>query len=162
MPVFDFKSNAKPSLFAYPPKITPPTTAAPTKVSTAVLSTTKKKELRDKKKGDAMEVEKVEPKKEEPKKEDKVEEKKEPEPEFEMKSNPARVTLAQVKYLSFHTEERYKPIREGDAFGIVMLKDLKPELPERLVSPTTAAGGKAVEEEEPSPPEPFEYDPQKG
>jgi len=49
MPVFTFKSNAKPSLFAYPPKTQPPTTVAPTKVKTAVLSISSRKELRDKK-----------------------------------------------------------------------------------------------------------------
>lgn len=59
MPVFSFQSNAKPSLFAYPPKVQPPQTKAPEKVKTAVLSIAKKKELRDKKKTDAMEIEKV-------------------------------------------------------------------------------------------------------
>lgn len=42
MPKFSFKSNARPSLFAYPPEVKPPTTVAPTKVSTAVLSISRK------------------------------------------------------------------------------------------------------------------------
>jgi len=46
MPVYKFKSNAKPSLFAYPPKVKPPTATAPTKVTTAVLSVTNKKKER--------------------------------------------------------------------------------------------------------------------
>lgn len=59
MPQFKFKSNAKPSLFAYPPPITPPTTTAPTKVQTAVLSITKKKEQRDKKAEDKKKMDVV-------------------------------------------------------------------------------------------------------
>jgi len=173
MPVFKFKSNAKPSLFAYPPPLTPPTTTAPTKVHTAVLSITKKKELRDKKadekKKDSMEVEKKEEeekkKKEEEEKKKKEEEKKEPEPDFEIKENPARVTLAQVKYLNFDVDERYRPVKqkEGEVFSIVMLKDLQPEKPEQLVSTTASSttGSSATpnveEEAEPGPPEPFVY-----
>ncbi len=58
MPVYKFKSNSPPSLFAYPPNIVPEVKAAVEKVHTAVLSTTKKKESRDKKadKTDKMEV----------------------------------------------------------------------------------------------------------
>ena len=52
MPVFKFKSNAKPSTFAYPPATVPPTTTAPTKVTSAVLSMAKKKST----KKDAMEI----------------------------------------------------------------------------------------------------------
>jgi 26S proteasome regulatory subunit N2 len=65
MPVVDFVSNTKPSMFAYPPKTEVKTSAAPTKVATAILSTTAKTEARkkgkddDKKEGeeDKMEVE---------------------------------------------------------------------------------------------------------
>jgi len=49
MPVMNFKSNAKPSVFGYPPMIKPPETKPVEKVQSAVLSITKKKELRDKK-----------------------------------------------------------------------------------------------------------------
>ena len=52
-PVFEFTSNAKPSLFAYPPPTTPPKKEAVTKVATAVLSTTAKQKARDKKKAAA-------------------------------------------------------------------------------------------------------------
>jgi 26S proteasome regulatory subunit N2 len=181
MPVFKFKSNAKPSLFAYPAPTTPPTTTAPTKVHTAVLSIAKKKEQRDKKaeekkKKDAMETEEEEKKKkekeeEEKKKKEEEEEKKKkeeakPEPEFEIKENPARVTLAQQKYLSFDVDEKWKPIKEkeGEVVGIVMLKDLKPEVAVQFVQPSTAAasstsGAKPAEEEpEAEPPEPFKYE----
>lgn len=155
MPVFKFKSNARPSLFAYPPKIKPPTQTAPTKVHTAVLSTTKKKEQRDKKKEDeekkkAMEVDQKEPKdvemkdvemkEEEAKK--KEEEKKEPEPAFEIKSNPTRITPAQRKYLSFDVDERYKPISDAGSSGIVMLLDTQPDKPEELVKEAATPTGK--------------------
>jgi len=166
MPVFTFKSNAKPSLFAYPPKVQPPQTKAPEKVKTAVLSIAKKKELRDKKKTDAMEIEKAEElkkKEEEEKKKKEEEEKKKqevPEPDFEMKSNPARVTLAQVRHLSFTVDERYTPVKD-EGFGIVMLKDGKSGEPETFVTPssaTAASGAKADDEPEPEAPEPFEFD----
>ncbi|KLO07592.1 hypothetical protein SCHPADRAFT_642338 [Schizopora paradoxa] len=47
-PKFDFISNAKPSLFAYPPPTKPPTKEAVGKVATAVLSTTAKTKAREK------------------------------------------------------------------------------------------------------------------
>ncbi len=66
MPVFSFKSNAPPSLFAYPPKVQPPAAKAPTKLRTAELSITKKAKIRQRMKEkekegktDEMDVEKV-------------------------------------------------------------------------------------------------------
>jgi len=186
MPVFKFKSNVRPSLFAYPASITPPTTSAVSKVHTAVLSITKRREQRDKKleekkKGtDAMEIdannvpqEKKEMEKESDNKgtisEDKKKEadsekkKKETEPDFEIKANPSRVTLAQLKYLSFDADERYTPIRTENALGIVLLRNLKPEEDEEFVSTSNInSAPKQDEEEEAKPPEPFEYDPLKG
>jgi len=46
MPVFKFKSNAKPSLFAYPPETKPPTAKAAPKLKSAELSITKKAKIR--------------------------------------------------------------------------------------------------------------------
>eukprot|EP01114_Cavostelium_apophysatum_P007838 TRINITY_DN2003_c0_g1_i1.p1 TRINITY_DN2003_c0_g1~~TRINITY_DN2003_c0_g1_i1.p1 ORF type:complete len:963 (-),score=285.53 TRINITY_DN2003_c0_g1_i1:59-2947(-) len=166
MPVFSFKSNARPSLFAYPPKVQPPTTVAPTKVKTAVLSiASRNKNKSDKKKDDKMEVDtKPEEKKEEKPAEEtpKVEEKKpEPEPEFETKTNPARVTATQIKHLTFGSDDRYKPVKEGDVFGIVMLRDTKPGEPEQLVAAASTSGGAKDDEPEPEAPEPFEFDPDK-
>jgi 26S proteasome regulatory subunit N2 len=88
MPVVDFVSNTKPSMFAYPPKTEVKTSAAPTKVATAILSTTAKTEARkkgkddDKKEGeeDKMEVEGKDGKKDK-KEGDKAGEKKEGEKE---------------------------------------------------------------------------------
>jgi len=42
MPVFKFKSNSRPSLFAYPPKVKPPVAKVISKMETAELSITKK------------------------------------------------------------------------------------------------------------------------
>jgi 26S proteasome regulatory subunit N2 len=59
-PNLSFTSNAKPSLFAYPPTTKEKQKAAPAKVATAVLSTTAKVKAREKKKaaeaGEAMET----------------------------------------------------------------------------------------------------------
>jgi len=87
--------------------------------------------------------------------------KEEPEPDFEIKTNPARVTTSQVKLLSFQEEERYEPIKKGgDVFGIILLRDKIPGKEENFISPATT--GSKEEETEPQPPEPFEYDPLKG
>ncbi|KAK0208117.1 hypothetical protein DFS33DRAFT_1254799 [Desarmillaria ectypa] len=60
VPKFEFVSNARPSLFAYPAAAKPPKREAAAKVATAVLSTTAKVKAREKKKaaaeGDAMET----------------------------------------------------------------------------------------------------------
>lgn len=84
-----------------------------------------------------MEVDSKEPKEEEAKPAEEEEKKvvEEPELPFEIKKNPARVTVAQMKYISMDVDERYAPIRnnKGDWFGIVMLKDLKPELSRKLI-----------------------------
>lgn len=52
-PVFNYVSNAKPSLFAYPSSTKPPKKETVTKVATAVLSTTAKVKAREKKKAAA-------------------------------------------------------------------------------------------------------------
>jgi len=170
LPKFTFKSNARPSLFAYPPEVKPPEVKAPTKVSTAVLSYAKGKgkvqakptsmELDDKadSKGKAAETDNKD--KEEKKEEEKKPEEKEE--DFEIKSNPARITVQQTHFLSFDVDTRYQPIKQRDIFGIVVLRDLKPGEPEELVTPTghfatTTAAGPAQDEPEPEPPAPFQW-----
>eukprot|EP00954_Amorphochlora_amoebiformis_P010347 808389-Amorphochlora_amoeboformis.AAC.1 len=141
-----FKSNAKPSLFAYPdPRVEKK--AEKKVLKTATLSVVKKK--KDKEKGNAMEVEgkdekkddkeskmevddakgKVEDKEDE---KDKKEEKKTPEPDFEILNNPARVTWAQQEFITSLSDQRYKPAKEKIA-GIVMLLDSKPQEKEDFV-----------------------------
>jgi len=151
MPEFSFMSNARPSMFGYPPKSKPSTSNAPAKVATAVLSTTKKAQAKAQRKEDvklrssqnvqdAMQVDAEddkEKKNEEPEEEKKEVKKKKEEPKTEVKHNPCRVTLGQLEYLSCDIDERYRPIRltgKTDLFGIVMLKDMKPGETEQFVS----------------------------
>lgn len=88
--------------------------------------------------------------------------KKEKEPKFEFLSNPARVLPAQLKHLSFKKDSRYTPVKKGDLFGILMLKDTQPDLEESIITNTApTAEAKATtapdEADEPGPPEPFAY-----
>ncbi|KAH6917463.1 26S proteasome subunit RPN2a [Coprinopsis sp. MPI-PUGE-AT-0042] len=158
-PVFEFNSNARPSLFAYPPPTQPPKKEAVTKVATAVLSTTAKQKARDKKKaaaeGDVMDLDKpegdVDMKAEGEEGKDKEPKKKEA--LSEIKSNLTRVTPAQLPYVSFPPEGRYQPVRPvsskppssaskskaavGSAAaggGILLLVDKKPEEPGNFIS----------------------------
>jgi len=85
------------------------------------------------------------------------EKKKEPEPTFEMLSNPARVIRPQLKVIQMPDNSRYKPVKDLSIGGIIMLKDLNTQAPEILVEPVTAGGPKVEDEKEPEPPEPFEY-----
>lgn len=183
LPVFKFKSNAKPSLFAYPPKVKPPATKTVKKVETAELSITKKAKIRQRQKDkeknekegkDEMDVDKKEEKKEEDKmdvdkekekEEEKKEEKKEeevPEPDFEILNNPARVTVRQLEFIAFDAEERYAPVQPSSIFGIVVLQDRNPGAEEVFVTPG-APPSEEVEDDgdEPEPPQPFDFDPEK-
>ncbi|KAH0838230.1 26S proteasome regulatory complex non-ATPase subcomplex Rpn2 Psmd1 subunit [Lanmaoa asiatica] len=129
VPKFEFISNARPSLFAYPAPATPPKKETAAKMATAVLSTTAKVKAREKRKAaadsDAMETdEKVDPKKDgdvEMKTEDVVTNgsdeskaistKRKAEPSFERVTNLSRVTPAQLSYISFSPDGRYQPVR---------------------------------------------------
>ena len=76
-----------------------------------------------------------------------------------MLKNPARVTRAQLKFISFDVDERYQPVTEG-VMGVVMLKDTKPGEPEEIITvgvPSVGGAGAADSEPEPSPPEPFQF-----
>lgn len=102
-----------------------------------------------------------------------AEKKTEPEPSFEILTNPARVVPPQEKFIKFLEDSRYVPVKMA-ASGFVLFKDLHPNEPEELSltdTPSSAAsnaGGSAagqqgsasamaVDEEEPAPPQPFEY-----
>ncbi|KAL5189164.1 26S proteasome non-ATPase regulatory subunit 1 A [Glycine soja] len=96
----------------------------------------------------------------------------EPEPSFEILTNPARVVPAQEKCIKFLQDSRYVPVKLAPS-GFVLLRDLHPTEPEVLAltdtpsSTSSAAGGSATGlqssssamavDEEPQPPQPFEY-----
>ncbi|CAI0380333.1 unnamed protein product [Linum tenue] len=192
VPKFDFISNAKPSLFEYPKPTIVPTTTSAVKLPTAVLSTsakaTKARAKKDaeqkantekaaaagepstatnsgkgkstEKDGDSMQVDTP------------PEKKAEPEPSFELVTNPARVVPSQEKYIKFMEDSRYVPVKLAPS-GFVLLRDLKPTEPEVLsltdapsstnATPAAAAGSGAggqqamAVDDEPQPPQPFEY-----
>ncbi|KAL0951329.1 hypothetical protein HGRIS_008034 [Hohenbuehelia grisea] len=140
-PNFEYVSNARPSLFAYPTSTKPPKKETVTKVATAVLSTTNKVKAREKRKataeGDAMDLdEKPEASKTDVDVEMRDENshrdvspiadsisnlpddgkttspsKRKSEPSSEIRPNFSRVTPAQVVYISFPSESRYQPVR---------------------------------------------------
>ncbi|XP_073053545.1 26S proteasome non-ATPase regulatory subunit 1 homolog A-like isoform X2 [Primulina eburnea] len=190
-PKFEFLSHAKPSFFEYPKPTTVSTTTTSVKLPTAVLSTSARAKARASKKeaekaytdkasgaepksavvgsgkgkavdkdGDAMQVDST------------AEKKAEPEPCFEVLTNPARVVPAQEKFIKFLEESRYVPVKSAPS-GFVLLKDLRPHEPEQLSltdapsSTTSNAGGSSAGQQgstfamavddEPAPPQPFEY-----
>ncbi|GAB2267247.1 26S proteasome non-ATPase regulatory subunit 1 A [Dionaea muscipula] len=189
VPKFEFLSHAKPSLFEYPKPTTVPTATSTVKLPTAVLSTSLKAKARAKKeeqqkaiaeksagsetgKGKApvekdMDSMQVDPP---------TEKKTEPDPSFEILTNPARVVPAQEKYIKFLEDSRYVPVKLAPS-GFVLLRNLHPSEPEILsltdalssaVSTTSgsaapvqqgsaAASGAMAVDEEPQPPQPFEY-----
>ncbi|KIJ45113.1 hypothetical protein M422DRAFT_29967 [Sphaerobolus stellatus SS14] len=134
-PKFDFVSNARPSLYAYPPAAKPPTKETVEKVATAVLSTTAKAKARERTKekekaaaeGESMETdEKQDIKKEEEDVSMKVDEPvgtgpstdsgavkkhKPTEPSFEVLPNFSRVTPSQLAHITFPPDGRYQPVR---------------------------------------------------
>uniref|UniRef100_A0A8C4RSB6 26S proteasome non-ATPase regulatory subunit 1 n=1 Tax=Erpetoichthys calabaricus TaxID=27687 RepID=A0A8C4RSB6_ERPCA len=159
MPKVQYRSNCKPSTFAYPPPLEVPKEKEKEKVSTAVLSITakakKKEKEKEKKEKDEEKMEVEESEKE--KKDDEKEKKKEPEPNFQLLENPARVMPAQLKVLSMPETCRYQPFKPLHIGGIIIMKDTSEE-EEELVEPVAAHGPKIEEEEqEPEAPEPFEY-----
>ena len=170
MPKIEFKSNAKPSMFAYPPALEEKKDKTKEKVETAVLSITakhKKKEAEKKDKEEKMDVDeekkdeekekKPDVKKEESKDVKEEEKKKEPEPTSEMLANPARIMKPQLKVLSMAEECRYKPLKELSVGSIIMLKDSTPGQKQDIIEAVAAGGPKIEDEDEPEPPEPFEW-----
>ncbi|ORE11727.1 26S proteasome regulatory complex, non-ATPase subcomplex, Rpn2/Psmd1 subunit [Rhizopus microsporus var. microsporus] len=169
-PKFEFISNTKPSLFAYPPAIKPPSATVVEKVATAVLSTTAKARARAKKiekeKGEMMDVDKEEQPKDEEMKDESSEKKderkkKKKEENFETLENMARVVPAQLKHISFKEDSRYAPVKSENIGGIIMLIDKRPDEEEDLLQPRVPSGDgsgrSGAQEEEAAPFEPFEY-----
>jgi 26S proteasome regulatory subunit N2 len=86
-------------------------------------------------------------------------EKKKEEPDFELIDNPARVIPPQLKKLSLAATCRYQPLKSVNVGGIIIMKDSMENEPEELIEPLPASTtpGAENEEDEPEPPEPFEY-----
>lgn len=68
------------------------------------------------------------------KKDEKEEKKKEPEPTFEILSNPARILRQQLKVITLNEGSQYVPMKDISIGGIIMVRNLKPE-EEELVEP---------------------------
>ncbi|KAK9671468.1 hypothetical protein RND81_12G032000 [Saponaria officinalis] len=103
------------------------------------------------------------------------EKKVEQEPSFETLTNPARVVPAQEKFIKFSEGSRYMPVKMAPS-GFLLLKDLRPDEPEVLsltdapaaaataapaggstATATTQQGSAMAVDDEPQPPQPFEY-----
>ncbi|OQR68773.1 26S proteasome non-ATPase regulatory subunit 1 isoform 1 [Tropilaelaps mercedesae] len=175
MPKITFRSNVKPSTYAYPPPLEEKKEKEREKVMTAVLSITfkaaAKKRQREKAKEEGeetkMDVDDKDAKAKEETdavkaKEDDAkakEEEKKPEPHFEILSNPARVVRPQLKVLQMNENSRYRPIKDVSIGGVILMLDTLSEWAEELVEPVVAGGlAIAQDESEPDPPEPFEYE----
>jgi 26S proteasome regulatory subunit N2 len=183
MPKFQFKSNVPPSYFAYPPEVKVESKKKEVKVVKASLSSTRRVRTGKKKTGAAggslkdsmeidespvatprgtgeipplnaagssMDVDAATSQKDEtaaPK----------PEPTTEVLQNPARVTRAQFRHISYDVDERYRPISDA-AYGIIVLRDSKPNDQHDLITDAEPSAPSAKDEEdEPAPPEPFEF-----
>ncbi|XP_034939926.1 26S proteasome non-ATPase regulatory subunit 1 [Chelonus insularis] len=195
MPKFEIRSNARPSIYAYPAPLEEKKREEREKVQTAVLSIAARARRRESERRarhyEMMEVDppaadnkenpetpstssssssKTEAKKDEKdkdKKDDKDKkskeddkdksEKKEPEPNFEILQNPARVLRQQLKVVQMVEGSQYAPVKDLQIGGIIMMKHIKPDSEEELVEPVAAFGPKPDEEKEADPPEPFEY-----
>jgi len=106
---------------------------------------------------EAKEKEEKEKEEKERKEKEEKEKKEKEEPPLEILHNPARVTAAQQKFISWEPNQRYIPIKKTLA-GIVMLRDTTPEQTEKIVitkAPTVGIPG--ISEDEPEPPEPFTF-----
>jgi len=157
MPKIDYRSNAKPSMFGYPAPLEEKKKEEKERLTTAILSITNKNKKKDDKKGPSTSTTKEEKMEvEEEKKDEKKEEK--DEPKVEIIRNPARVLQQQLKLIEITEECEYRPLKDISIGGIIMMSHLKPGEDEKLVEPVTAFGPKVEpEEDEPEPPEPFEY-----
>ncbi|KAI6162104.1 26S proteasome regulatory complex non-ATPase subcomplex Rpn2 Psmd1 subunit [Pisolithus thermaeus] len=109
VPKFEFVSNARPSLFAYPAPATPPKRETAAKMVTAVLSTTAKVKAREKKKAAADHESMDTDEKAEVRKDADVEMKTEEAPPSRRKTEPTSEKLA--NFSPSHPDGRYRPVR---------------------------------------------------
>lgn len=159
MPVMGVKSNAKPSTYGYPAPLEEKKKEDKEKVATAVLSITakQKKKEAEKRKGDKDTPAVVEKMEVDEKKEEKKEEKKVEEPTFEILQNPCRVVRPQLNVISMEEPKKFKAIKDSSIGGIIMVKRLDGETGGDIVEPVTIKKTLVESEDEPEPPEPFEY-----
>lgn len=76
---------------------------------------------------------------------------------FEILQNPARVTRAQFRHISYDSDDRYRPVSDA-AYGIIVLTDSKPNDAQELITDAMPSAPAAQDEEdEPAAPEPFEF-----
>lgn len=183
MPKIEFKSAARPSLYAYPAPMEEKKREEREKVTTAILSIAARQKRRDDKKKDDLKMDvddevkedeaakKATEKKDKKQKTDEKEkpedagttsttapkERKEPEPTFEILQNPPRVLRQQLKVVSVAEGSPYHPIKDVTIGGIVMMK-YGSQSEQVLVEPVAAYGPKSNDDaKEPDAPEPFEY-----
>ncbi|SJX65388.1 probable RPN2-26S proteasome regulatory subunit [Sporisorium reilianum f. sp. reilianum] len=172
IPEFEFVSEAKPSLFAYPTSFKPPSEKKVERVETAVLSTTVKAQARQRNKereraqaeggADAMDVDDASGaaaaagKKEDgdvamdedtaktstAAKAGKPKKERKQEPRSELLPNYSRVTPAQVKFVTFPPESRFVPIRPVQGLGSKVRQD---------VYNTSSVAGKLLGNASPAP-----------
>lgn len=158
------RSNAPPSMFAYPENMkaadaTNDTSDAPASVLSygknrlgaskqSALEKSQKMEVeeeekeKEEKKSEKMEDEKSE------KKEKEKEEEEEEEAKFEIIEAPCRVTMRQRKVVKFEPNDRYIPVKKNDFFGIVIVNDLEMDKGEEEEEEIIIEGDKKKKEEE--------------
>ncbi|KAJ3398431.1 proteasome regulatory particle base subunit, partial [Chytridiales sp. JEL 0842] len=135
IPKMEFVSNARPSLFAYPPPLKEEEKKEVEKVKTAVLSTTARAMARQKKKagtGDAMDTDEAPAAKKEGEDfvlvtpvtpsvgaagELPVVEEKKKEPKSETLENLARIVPAQWRFVKFKEGSRFAPVKKNLSAG---------------------------------------------
>lgn len=172
MPKIEFKSAARPSLYAYPPPLEEKKREEREKVTTAILSIAARQKRRDDKKKDdskmdvddevkeddakkptAVAEKKDKKQKTDDKEKDKTDdaattaaaapkERKEPEPTFEILHNPPRVLRQQLKVVSVVDGLHYQPVKDVTIGGIVMMKYSSAN-EQTLVEPVAAYGPKS-------------------
>ncbi|RKO98605.1 hypothetical protein CXG81DRAFT_15699 [Caulochytrium protostelioides] len=184
MPQFDFVSNARPSLFAYPPPKKVVSETKIEKIAAAILSTTAKAKARSTKKKDGKDATAgkdgakdamddtaattTTDAGKEPAKAKKVRE-----PTSQTLSNMQRVLPTQWPHITFPEGARFVPIKKQMlAGGITLMRDTRPaDGPAEMLTyrlPAVAAAGTAGAASgagasadsfagEPEPPAPFEY-----
>jgi len=96
------------------------------------------------------------------KKDEEKKEEKKPDPTFDVLNNPARVMKPQLQVISLEQPARYKPVKDISIGGIIMMKKIDGEggaadEEEEIVKPVEIKRELGDVEEEPEPPEPFEY-----